>query len=817
LLANKFRLSKYVIIMLIFSLVLQGSLVLDRNTVAAQTQASSVNLSSGVNVFLYDAQIVRDETGKLAVFTIVFDNQSNNTVNLIDYWARMKGTNNKSYVTKLIAEDKDKKYVIPKTTTYMTFYAYVDEKEQLTNLKLDLIKWDFGVGNYERIVGNVKPSSDGTTPYKVAKEINFNKTLVNILLSGYKMYTDNEYAYLSFDVAMRNKSNSGIDLSTLQFYISDDKGTLIELETSPKELALKAQERKTFMLTGTVSKSFVNSNNSIIVMHKDEAVNLPKAKLSLPKLVNTSVNKADVETSYMIDGTKIGLTVKESLLSYPDKKANLETKVILENKSNTRVAMPSFEFYVKTVQGFLYPLVAKEAEQQSNLLPKIPVTLTLQGEVPQDIKLATSQIIVFVKSDEAGKANFLGTYKVLAGKASEPEKTTASRSKTYNDMLIEQVSLQRTPNGMNDLLIAEFKVTNKGKQGKGKLDLTGQFELDGVKLAADSTTIVSLDKLVAVSPGQSYRIIAYTEIPYVQEANKIVFGMSEKTESGLKGIHTFEVSSVSKAQLLASNQNYTIDTLGARGEVAVLDSFIYSGKQSDLFVAKLQYTNKEQRSTIPTQLKGYIENSKQDLVDLEIKKYESKLLPDGKAILYVSAVIPKNYDSKQIDLYFGETLGDNEELSQIVINPVYTSHLIRTTAPKSDFTNLPFMQYDISLYNIEAGYHSSDGWMIDSLKLQMNYDINVRENAAEYTDAEKIIVEFSDTKVPAVVFSKTYEIAGSAEGALQVGKGKTLEFTYSNELLQTRNFTEFDINVYAEYKGYKKLIAKKTVEFGIIN
>src|SRR5690606_30381297 len=333
---------------------------------------------------LYDAQTVSDETGKLAAFTIVFDNNSNDTVNLIDYWARIKGSNNKSYVTKLISEDKDKKYVIPKTTTYLTYYAYVDAKEKLSDLRLDFIKWDFGVSNYERVIGNVKTSSDGLTAYKKAEEINLNKTLLNVLISGYKMYTDNQYAHVSFDTTIRNKSNSSVDLKLLQFYLSDVKGSLIELESSPSEISLKPQERKNLTLTGAVAKAFVNNNASIVVMYQDEAaaLHIPKATFSLPKLSDTAVNKANTETIYSINGTSVAITMKDSALSYTNKKASLETKLILENKSNIKIAMPGFEFFVKTTQGYLYPIVSTETEE-INLLPKIPKELTLQGEIPQ--------------------------------------------------------------------------------------------------------------------------------------------------------------------------------------------------------------------------------------------------------------------------------------------------------------------------------------------------------------------------------------------------------------------------------------------------
>src|SRR5690606_15465244 len=105
-------------------------------------------------------------------------------------------------------------------------------------------------------------------------------------------------------------------------------------------------------------KAFVNNNVSVVVMYKDDAaaLNIPKAKFSLPKLSNTAVNKANTETIYSINGTSIAITMKDSELSYTNKKASLETNLILENKSNVRIAMPGFEYYVKTNQGYLYPL-----------------------------------------------------------------------------------------------------------------------------------------------------------------------------------------------------------------------------------------------------------------------------------------------------------------------------------------------------------------------------------------------------------------------------------------------------------------------------
>lgn len=71
--------------------------------------ATSVSLTSGVSVSLYNAQIVKDESGQLAAYTLLVQNNSNSSVQLIDYWAKIKGSNDKTYITKPTTEDKAKK------------------------------------------------------------------------------------------------------------------------------------------------------------------------------------------------------------------------------------------------------------------------------------------------------------------------------------------------------------------------------------------------------------------------------------------------------------------------------------------------------------------------------------------------------------------------------------------------------------------------------------------------------------------------------------------------------------------------------------
>src|SRR5690606_24366147 len=229
---------------------------------------------------------------------------------------------------------------------------------------------------------------------------------------------------------------------------------------------------------------------------------------------------------------------------------------------------------------------------------------------------------------------------------------------------------------------------NTSSTAKSKLDLSGQFVLDGVALPATMTKVYNVDPILALSPNQSYRMLVYTQIPYTQTVNKLGFKMIDNEKES--DVHTFTVDNLRNAQLLASNQKYEIDSAGKRADVKLLNSYMYEGGQTNLFYAELEYTNKERRTIVPGELKGYITNKDDEIIDLNFAKYEQRLLPSGKLVLSAWAVIPKNFEQEQLEFYFGESLALAETEIEAVLNPVYTRHVFTDRQPTNSFEKLPF-------------------------------------------------------------------------------------------------------------------------------
>src|SRR5690606_26676533 len=450
---------------------------------------------------------------------------------------RIKGKSNKSYVTKLIEADKTKQIVPSKGTTYLTYYTNAEASASLNDFQINIIKWDFSVSSYERVIGTLSAKDYKITPYKRSKEILIDSNKLNVLISNYIMYRDQEYGYINFDMAIRNLSSKSINLDNLKFQATVG-GKSYTITPSYETLTLKGNERKSLTLGVSIPVEALSKEliiNGYIDPSEGE-FGIPKFSIQLLNLVDTPAVDINTAKIVRINDTSIAFQSDKSTVKTNNNKTELETKITLENKSTFPVAIPDVKYYLKTKEGYLYPLNLAKEEEAGNLLPNIKKEISLVGLIPDSKSLTNSQIVVMQEKDSY--RNFLANFKLALGASTGPT-TNPTASTTYEGLKIEQISSQRTPNDLMDLVVAEFKVTNTSSTAKSKLDLSGQFVLDGVALPSTMTKVYNVDPILALSPNQSYRMLVYTQIPYTQTVNKLGFKMIDNEKES--DVHTFTV------------------------------------------------------------------------------------------------------------------------------------------------------------------------------------------------------------------------------------------------------------------------------------
>ena len=774
---------------------------------------SKVSLMSNVSAELFDVEYLTQENGKLVTFTLEIQNNSSKSLPLIDYWAKIK-TSKKSYITKLIETDKTKELVPVNATQYLTFYAQVEKDVSISDLYIDIIKWDFNASNYETKLGTLTTNGFSNAAYKAKKNITINNQKLELSMTDYKMYRDDKYGYINMALIMTNKSSISQNLEGVSYQMVAGGSKVYSVDPVYTEVTLKANETIELIVTATVPIEDLKKPLELQAYYSKETTVVPLITINLPTLQDTVALTIDKSRLISINGNEIQFNANKSSVATNENRTEFKTTMTLLNKGSAQFEVNNIYYYVKTKEGYLYPLTIA-ADSKVTLLPGIKKDVEISGQIPNAGVLSTSQLVIFYENETSKAKSFLGNFKiVLKGDEVPDSSNEGSKKVTYSGLTIEQVSLQRTPNDMNDLLIAEYLVTNTSKAARGKLDMAGQFILDGVKLKETATTFLDMDGLLAIAPGASYRVLAYTKIPYTQDVKTYKFGMTDITDpEDKKQIHTFAESILQNAKLLGVNQSYSIATVGQRATVDVISSQLYEGVGSNLLYTQVEYTNNEKRAVAPGSLTGYLSNAKGDIIDLSFAESKDKLLPGATMTLSAWSVIPKNFEDKKVEIHFGEAITLGEDSAVAMLSPVYTAHTFKPSVVKDSFTDLSLMNYLIDLEYFTVLYGSSDEFELDTLEMYFDYSMKLNENVTSYPKEHQLLVEFEDSTAPKIVFSKLFTLGGGDkdENKFVLDNGREVKLSFTSKLVTNKNIKEYNVNVYDVVDGYKHKIASKTL------
>ncbi|RJE85618.1 hypothetical protein D3P07_20700 [Paenibacillus sp. 1011MAR3C5] len=817
--------SRVIQLCLVLSLLIGYTIAPNNRIEAAATAASkkpTATIASNVQAILYDAQLVTQEQGKLAAFTVAIQNDSSSSLQLLDYWAKIKSKSGKTYPTKLKEADKTKVTAPSKGTTYLTYYASVDNQTKLADLSIDLIKWDFSSSNYESKLGTLNASGTGATASYGVREMLFGNNKLKGQVKQYTLYKDSQYGYLTVDYSIENLSLSSVDLTPVNYFAQIDGGSVFAFDKNTSNITLKARETKMITLSVAIPLKNLSSKFSLVLSTTEEQskTNLPIGVFDLPALKPTVAVKPNVTKALYLGGNTLNITAGDSFVSLAANHEQLSTQFVLENTGSTKLPLPALEFYLKTKEGYLYPLT-RDSDAEVVLLPKIKQSIQLSGQIPSSSILKTSEIVVFYKNGgEDSKSSFLSNFAVAVKTATGEQSSAVAQ---YNGYEVRQESIQRTPNDLTDLVVAEFTLKNTTAQAKSKLLLGGHFIVDGVKIDPSKSTIVVLDDVTTVGPNQSYKVVAYTEVPYTQVISKIEFVMLETDaeKKNEKQIHIFSVESPTQAKELGSNEAYNITSLGKRAEVRFVKSALYSGTSSDFFYAEVEYTNKERRAINPAQLAGYIQNQNDSIIDLTFSEYKEKVMPNGKVVISAWTKVPRNFEKETISFYFGESFKLANDAGSAVVKPVFTDYAIKEIAVQKNLKKIGFMNNALDIRYVVATMHASDGYAIDSVKVSFEYDLVESEDADRaFAEEHKLIFEFVDNDYNDIAFTKELTLGkDNNKDELVVGKKLQKEFVFQNQLVTHKNeyAKGFTINIYDSFQGFKTLIASQNMQWGTVN
>lgn len=584
-----------------------------KTTVTLQSQTVKLNSTSVLSVV--DAYLLMQDKGNVLAFRIKIDNKGSNELSLIDYWMRVKSKTGKTFKINISEEDKNKKTIPANSSSYLTYYAVVDNSTKINDVIFDVVKWDFSVAGYERKLGTVKMPTNVTgkiEPYKGADMI-FSNSKLKGALKGQYMSEDETYSYYTYNFLFENTGYQVASLNKLKLFVQTDDLIVYETTSSVAELTIQPRERQIITLQAKLPKAVAKSGKSLVVAMNDEAnkVNIPIGSFALPTV------KPSESTTYENTDYKAKL---ESIQRMPSQEDDiLAADVVLTNPSSTAKEIPNLTGYF-VINGIKYDKISTvtKLDQSATLVPGGAYNLVVHTRIPYSTTINSIQFVLTdIQDSKPGKALFNFAGKINDNIAVYPN------DRKYEITSPGRRALARLTNagvfeGKEDTrYYAEIEVTNDETR-VSSLPTIGGYLKDNAGIIVPLSFNKNEKK---ISPKGTILLRGQGEIPDGFDLENYKFYMGQtvdvtppQPESDSKITENLVVKPIAyqfSPNLVKNNTmdkiaigNYELSFSQMRADIRIRDTFVYEGINLELKYALKETTKYE---NVPGDQKIYLE------------------------------------------------------------------------------------------------------------------------------------------------------------------------------------------------------------------
>jgi hypothetical protein len=490
----------------------------------------------------------------------------------------------------------------------------------------------------------------------------------------------------------------------------------------------------------------------------------------------------------------------------------------IENKGNSSIKMPTLNTNLFTSEELYYPLTAEV--ENLTLLPRTKETVLYTGTTPNTVSVKDMNLVVSTIIGEGNVEVALAQF--LLPKAPSGENTSGS-SQMYNNKNgkyeFTLLTVQRHPWQDEDILSAQIRIKNKSNITVPIPELSSNFYLDGIQVDTSQVKAVNLDKVFGIKANGETDVIITTKIPYTYTFSDIRLELQEKMEDKYYPIASFTQDTTEfLLPDIELGKTYYIDQTGRKTEVTVKSASTYNNTSSNsiLTVIALEYKNLEKRSIDIQNLVAYLHTKDGVYLPAEITEYKEKVQPDSSIILSVSAKTTSQFTLEGSSLVIGQgitegVLAETGSVSDAYINSALMVLPEKESAVSEKLTGLSIYPYEFNFRNIKT-------YVVDdkSFKVELEYDMINNLQDGTIADEHNLILEIIDNSTKTeqrFVLNKTEE-----ENNLVPGEKQKLNIILEDEnYFYFRQFNNYTINIYDEYKEYRKKIASKELKWFVMS
>ncbi|WP_138753713.1 hypothetical protein [Paenibacillus sinopodophylli] len=475
-----------------------------------------VYLSGTSYVELTDANLMPSSKGGTASFTFTIYNGDSTTINLVDYWARLKTKSGTSYTLTLLDKESKKK-VSPKSSTTLTYYSEVAASVTLDKLLLNFIKFDFSVAGYEKTIGQFTFPTNYSNVVKAGgfKSIKINNTAVNTRVDKVSVTKVNDIYNINISYIARNTSKLGVTLPEYAYYMKTSKG-LFQLKlknTTDQNKLLEPTVLNTISLTGLIPNTVPTTGWQLIITQKIGAaesgqVELPVAAFEVPVKISTTTTSSTKQT-FTDDNGQYEVEL-QSVQRFPwNNDDNVIAKLVITNKEKVYLPLPSLAGTMVVDDNITIESQAIKNTGDIGLAPGASTTVTYIGKLPYEYqwKKFLLKLNQTVKEEkllvaEVTKSVITPIYSVVSGNA-------YTQISNGSQMTVKVTDVRTYKGNTSDIYAVYMDVSNNQTRSNLLPLFAGYFKTVSGNYY-DAKIVKSSN---AISPANKDQYIVYTELP----------------------------------------------------------------------------------------------------------------------------------------------------------------------------------------------------------------------------------------------------------------------------------------------------------------
>lgn len=766
-----------------------------------------IKITSKSTVRLTDVNILPLDEESILTYTLTIQNLDSKTLDLLDYWSKVKSYSGTTYSTSLMTMDKDKKKLSAGSSTTLTYVAKVGKNTKISDLIIQVIKWDFSQTGYESLKGQFKiPAAYVTsTPANQSKTIKTFDTPIKATINQAATLSNGDYNYISVALNLENIGYKVFEDPKVKFVIKASNGASYPMsaDSTSTEYRIQPQDSKTINLMAEIPKTIKLEKMELVWVQDDETskLSLPIATMQLPSNIKKSSSiQPNTEQIISIASSKIAVSVKSASIMQSFDEHNLITTLNLRNTSGKTLTIPNYEFEIQTSDGYRLPFNT-QINKNITLKPLEERVLNLSATIPANINPENPLLIMNLPASPDTKEEFKYPVAIFSLPKIEAIQNMIGQKQfvqTTNGILgFTLESIQRLPWSDGDIVSAKINIYNSGYKTIMLPEMAGLIKLDSALLTSDSK-LINTQSVGIIGPNMSTDVYVISKIPSYLKFSQLQISLLEKIgDNSSEWVQFANAGDLPAIPLIGMGESYKIETAGRNTEIKVLRSHVYTGPTSDLIYTELETKNMEDHQIDLSQFTGSYQGSKGQTYRASVSQINTSVGPEEKSIVALWAKIPKSLDTNGMKLIVGEGITENKltPIKGEVNGYVNATALDLAIAPinaRGNLSGLDLFPYTLTVKNVRANLSGSTSV---NLTFEYSQTKNTEYSIGEFT--HKYLFEVVDSS--GRIFEKEFH----PETDLKITNNGTMSFSFDDPIFDKKLGGNFQLIVYDLFEGQK--------------